>query len=113
MAISSISALVGGGRQTHYTPTKAGILSLMQSCAVALGKHKIRCNAILPGTIATQMNEEDLSDPEKRAYIEGRTPLGRIGDVKDMAGPAVFLGSDLAGFVVGLFLTFSRFDIGS
>ena len=39
--------------QTHYTPTKAGVLSLMQSCAIALGPHNIRCNAVLPGTIET------------------------------------------------------------
>ena len=49
IGISSISALVGGAQQVHYTPTKAGVLSLMQSCATALGKYGIRCNAILPG----------------------------------------------------------------
>jgi len=81
IGISSISALAGGSQQvyvpdsvsgtfylllfptlSHYTPTKAGILSLMQSTAVALGKYNIRANAILPGTIATDINKEDLSD---------------------------------------------------
>ena len=74
IGISSISALVGGGLQTHYTPTKAGVLSLMQSMAVALGKYKIRCNALLPGTIKTQLNEEDLNDDKKREYMESRVP---------------------------------------
>ncbi|KAI4863124.1 NAD(P)-binding protein [Hypoxylon rubiginosum] len=102
IGVSSISALVGGGRQTHYTPTKAGVLSLMQSCAVALGEHGIRCNALLPGTIRTQLNDEDLADDGKRAYMEGRIPLGRTGDPRDMAGPAVFLASDeLSGYVTG------------
>ncbi|KAI1442625.1 3-oxoacyl-reductase [Annulohypoxylon stygium] len=102
IALSSISALVGGGLQTHYTPTKAGVLSLMQSCAVALGKHGIRCNALLPGTIRTQLNDEDLADDGKRAYMEGRIPLGRTGDPRDMAGPAVFLACDeLSGYVTG------------
>ncbi|KAI1408373.1 3-oxoacyl-reductase [Hypoxylon sp. FL1857] len=102
IGLSSISALVGGGRQTHYTPTKAGVLSLMQSCAVALGAHGIRCNALLPGTIRTQLNDEDLADDAKRAYMEGRIPLGRTGDPRDMAGPAVFLASDeLSGYVTG------------
>jgi L-rhamnose 1-dehydrogenase len=64
---------------SHYTPTKAGILSLMQSCAVALGKYNIRCNSILPGTIATDINKEDLSDLKKREYMERRTVLGRLG----------------------------------
>ncbi|KAI0846963.1 NAD(P)-binding protein [Daldinia vernicosa] len=102
IGLSSISALVGGGQQTHYTPTKAGVLSLMQSCAVALGSHGIRCNALLPGTIRTQLNDEDLADDAKRAYMEGRIPLGRTGDPRDMAGPAVFLASDeLSGYVTG------------
>lgn len=102
IGVSSISALVGGGLQTHYTPTKAGVLSLMQSTAVALGKYNIRCNALLPGTIKTQLNEEDLNDDTKRAYMEGRIPLGRTGVPKDMAGPAVFLASEeLSGYVTG------------
>lgn len=77
IAISSISALVGGGQQTHYTPTKAAILSLMQSCAVALGPWGIRCNAILPGTIQTAMNQVDLADVKKREYMASRCSLGR------------------------------------
>ncbi|OCL14095.1 short-chain dehydrogenase/reductase-like protein SDR [Glonium stellatum] len=101
IGISSISALVGGGRQAHYTPTKAGVLSLMQSAACALGRHGIRCNALLPGTIRTQLNEEDLADDEKRRYMEGRIPLGRTGVPADLAGPAVFLASGLSGYVTG------------
>ena len=77
IAISSISALVGGGEQCHYTPTKAALLSLMQSCAVALGPYGIRCNAILPGTIQTAMNEADLQEPKKRAYMASRCSLRR------------------------------------
>ena len=94
IGISSISALVGGGLQTHYTPTKAGVLSLMQSMAIALGKEKIRCNAILPGTIKTQLSEDDMKNDVKRNYLEARIPLGRVGDTVDIAGPAVFLGCD-------------------
>jgi len=102
IGISSISGLVGGGQQTHYTPTKAGIISLMQSMAVALSKHKIRCNALLPGTIKTQLNEEDLSNEEKKKYMETRIPLGRTGEPSDLAGPAVFLACEqLSGYVNG------------
>ncbi|RKF53851.1 L-rhamnose-1-dehydrogenase [Golovinomyces cichoracearum] len=102
IGISSISALVGGGLQTHYTPTKAGVHSLMQSMAVALGKYRIRCNSLLPGTIMTQLSEKDLEVKEKREYMESRIPMGRIGEPKDLAGPAVFLASEeLSGYVNG------------
>lgn len=101
IGILSISALVGGSRQTHYTPTKAGIVSLIQSTACALGPFGIRCNAILPGTIQTVLNEEDLKDQAKRTYMEGRIPLGRLGVTQDIAGPAVFLASDMSGYMNG------------
>jgi L-rhamnose 1-dehydrogenase len=101
IAVSSISALVGGEYQTHYTPTKAGLHSLMQSAAIALGRHGIRCNSLLPGTIQTDINKEDLADPAKRRYMEGRIPLGRLGVPEDMVGPAVFLASDMARYVTG------------
>jgi len=101
IAVSSISALVGGEYQTHYTPTKAGVHSLMQSAAIALGKHGIRCNSVLPGTILTDINKEDLADPAKRAHMEKRVPLGRLGQPDDLAGPIIFLASDLANYVTG------------
>jgi L-rhamnose 1-dehydrogenase len=101
ISVSSISALVGGGMQTHYTPTKAGQRSLMQSLAIVLGPHGITCNSVLPGTIQTDMNDEDLADPQKREYMEGRIPLGRLGQPDDMAGPVVFLASDDARYVTG------------
>jgi len=101
VAISSISALVGGEMQSHYTPTKAGVHSLMQSCAIALGRYGVRCNSVMPGTIATDINKDDLSDPAKRAYMEQRIPLGRLGEPDDVAGCVVFLASDLARYVTG------------
>lgn len=101
IGVSSISAYVGGEYQTHYTPTKAGVLSMMNSLAIALGKHGIRCNAVLPGTIQTDINKDDLSDPQKRAYMAGRVPLGRLGVPEDLAGPVIFLASDMARYVNG------------
>lgn len=101
IGISSISALVGGAYQAHYTPTKAGILSIIQSTACALGPYGIRCNALLPGTIRTALNDEDLSNDEKKKYMEKRIPLARLGQPEDLAGPAVFLASDLSKYVNG------------
>lgn len=101
IAVSSVSALVGGEYQTHYTPTKAGVHSLMQSASIALGRHGIRCNSVMPGAILTDINREDLSDPVKRERLEGRIPLGRLGDPTDIADPIIFLASDLARYVTG------------
>ena len=100
IAISSISKLVGGEFQSHYTPTKAAQHALMQSAAIALGRHGIRCNSVLPGTIVTDLNRADLT-PEKTAYFNQRIPLGRLGQPDDIAGPVVFLASDLARYVTG------------
>lgn len=101
VATSSISALVGGGMQTHYTPTKAGVHSLMQSVAIALGPHGIRCNSVMPGAILTDLNRDDLSDPDKLAYFEKRIPIGRLGQPDDVADCVVFLASDMARYVTG------------
>lgn len=101
IAVSSISALVGGEYQTHYTPTKAGVHSLMQSAAIALGRHGIRCNSVLPGTILTDINKDDLADLDKRRSMESRVPLGRLGEPDDLAGPIIFLASDMARYVTG------------
>jgi L-rhamnose 1-dehydrogenase len=101
ISISSISALVGGALQTHYTPTKAGVHSLMQSLAIVLGPKGITCNSVMPGAISTDINKEDLSDPEKRASFEHRVPVGRLGEPDDIAGPVVFLASEAARYVNG------------
>jgi L-rhamnose 1-dehydrogenase len=90
----------GVGNETSNS-TNAAILSMMQSEACALGKYGIRCNALLPGTTRTQFAAEDLTNAEKLKYVETRTPLGRVGDPDDLAGPAIFLASDLSKYVTG------------
>lgn len=102
IGISSISALQGGGLQVHYTPTKAAVLSMIQSMAIALAKDNIRCNALLPGTIHTQLADADMANDVKRKYLEHRIPMGRVGRPEDLAGPAVFLGCEqMSGFMTG------------
>src|SRR5262245_15391897 len=101
IAISSISALVGAPMQTHYAATKAGVHSLMQSAAVALGSYGIRCNSVMPGAIATDLNRDAWSDPEKRAPLEKCVPLGRWGVPEDVAKVVAFLASDMASYVTG------------
>jgi L-rhamnose 1-dehydrogenase len=100
VSISSISAWVGGARQVHYTPTKAGVSSLMKSLAIVLGPKRIRCNAVLPGVIRTDINRQDLT-PGKTKYFEERIPVGRIGEPDDVADVVAFLLSDEARYVNG------------
>jgi len=73
--------------------------------ACALGKYGIRANALLPGTIETQLNAERLKvegEEGERARIAGRIPLGTVGRPGDVAGPALFLAcGELSGFVNG------------
>ncbi|KAI5271081.1 L-rhamnose 1-dehydrogenase [Aureobasidium subglaciale] len=94
-------ALLGGKQQVHYTPTKASVLSMMQSAACALAEHKIRCNALLPGHTRTPMSADDLANPEKLRAVNERIPLGHVAEPDDMAGPAVFLASDMSSYVTG------------
>ena len=99
--ISSISSIVGGEFQTHYTITKSGLNGLVHSLAIVLGKHGILVNSLEPGTILTDINAEDLSNMEKRKYMESRTALKRLGLPEDMVEPALFLLSDQNTYVTG------------
>ncbi|MEM0135655.1 MAG: SDR family oxidoreductase, partial [Thermoplasmatales archaeon] len=73
----------------------------MHSLSIVLGKHGILVNSLLPGTILTDINKEDLSNPEKRHYMENRTAIKRLGTPEDMVGPALFLLSDDNTYVTG------------
>lgn len=101
ISLSSISALVGGKLQTHYTPTKAGVRSLMQSLAIVLGPYGITCNSILPGSILTDINRDHYADTAIFEGDVGRIPLGRLGNPEDIAGVAAFLASDDARYING------------
>lgn len=101
ITIGSISSIVGGEQQAHYCSTKAGINLLTASMAIALGPHGITCNAILPGPIETDINRDDLAQPERREYFIRRTPLRRIGAPEDVAGPVIFFATDDSAWCTG------------
>lgn len=104
IAISSISAEFGGSTQAHYCASKAGINLLVKSMAISLGPHGITCNAVLPGTVETDLNRHVLTDPETCAYWSTRTPLGRIGTPEDIVGPVLFFAGDDSNWCTGSML---------
>jgi len=104
IAVSSISAEFGGSQQAHYCASKAGINLLVKSMAISLGSHGITCNAVLPGTVETDINREALSDPEVRDYWLNRGPIGGLGQPEDIAGPVLFFASDDSAWCTGSML---------
>jgi len=85
-----------------YTTSKHGVLGFTRSLAAELGKDGVRVNAIGPGMIETMINAEARAkNPDMVANVMRHTPLGRPGRPEDIAGPAVFLASDMSAYVTG------------
>jgi NAD(P)-dependent dehydrogenase (short-subunit alcohol dehydrogenase family) len=85
-----------------YTTSKHGVLGFTRALAAELGKDGVRVNAIGPGMIETKINAEARAkNPDMVANVMRHTPLNRPGKPEDIAGPAVFLASDLASYVTG------------
>ena len=85
-----------------YTASKHGVFGFTKALAAELGKDGVRVNAIGPGFIETAINEKvRASNPELVKTFLSHTPLGRTGKPEDIVGPAIFLASDLAGYVTG------------
>jgi L-rhamnose 1-dehydrogenase len=103
---SSVSAEFGGEMQAHYCPTKGGINQLMKSVAIAAGKYGITSNAVMPGTVVTDINKDALkADPNLKKYFIKRTPLGRLATPEDVAAAMLFFASEDAACVSGATLT--------
>jgi NAD(P)-dependent dehydrogenase (short-subunit alcohol dehydrogenase family) len=85
-----------------YTTSKHGVLGFTRALAAELGKDGVRVNAIGPGLIETPLNEKvRANNPELVKIFLDHTPLGRTGKPEDIAGPAIFLASDLSAYVTG------------
>jgi gluconate 5-dehydrogenase len=84
-----------------YNASKAAIIALTKSIAVELGESGISCNAIAPGVIETPLSAHYFEDEAMVTALRANSPLGRWGQVGEVAGPAVFLCSDAASFVQG------------
>jgi 3-oxoacyl-[acyl-carrier protein] reductase len=105
-SIVNISSLVSGtfapATGAVYSATKAAVDAVTRSLSKELGPRKIRVNAINPGMVETEgLHSVGFAEGEFRTHIENQTPLGRIGQVQDIAPAAVFLASDDAAWITG------------
>jgi glucose 1-dehydrogenase len=99
--MSSVHDIIPWAGHVNYASSKGGILMLMKSLALEVAPKKIRVNAISPGAIATDINEEVWSDEEQRKALLKLIPYKRIGKPEDIAKAALWLGSDDSDYVTG------------
>jgi 3-oxoacyl-[acyl-carrier protein] reductase len=97
--ISSVVGVKGNAGQSNYAASKAGIIGFTKSIALELGSRNIRCNAIAPGFIETEMT--DVLAPETVQSWRDAIPLKRGGTTEDVANAAVFLASDMSAYISG------------
>jgi glucose 1-dehydrogenase len=99
--ISSVHEVVPWRRFSHYCASKGGMKLFTQSVAYELAPHGIRVVSIAPGAIATPINKDVLENPEARRKVEEEVPLGRWGQVSDVANAVAWVSSDQAEYIVG------------
>lgn len=97
--LSSVVGIRGNAGQSNYAASKAGIIGFTKSIAQELGSRNIRCNAIAPGFIETEMTGE-LGEEVMKEWLKS-VPLGRPGTAEDVANAVLFLASDLSAYVSG------------
>jgi 3-oxoacyl-[acyl-carrier protein] reductase len=99
--VASTAAVRGEPFHSHYAASKGALLALTKSLAVELALANIRVNCVAPGWVDTDMCTEVFADPEFREKVRQSIPLKRIPPPEDIAGPILFLVSDLAVHITG------------
>jgi 3-oxoacyl-[acyl-carrier protein] reductase len=102
--MSSIVGVRGNAGQSSYAASKAGIIGFTKSIALELGSRNIRCNAIAPGFVETDMTHY-LKDGEGAAEFLKKIPLGRFGKAEEIANTTLFLASDMGSYITGQVLS--------
>jgi NAD(P)-dependent dehydrogenase (short-subunit alcohol dehydrogenase family) len=100
----SLTSFVAFSEVAAYNASKSGVRMLTETLAVEWARHNIRVNALAPGVFRTPLNTRVLDIPERLEAILRRTPMGRIGNLEELVGAAVFLSSDAASFITGVTL---------
>jgi len=101
VTVSSTAGQRGEALHSHYAASKGGIISLTKSLASELGPYGINVNCVAPGWVDTDMSAEPLRKPRELARIVAGIPLRRVASADDVAGPILFLASDLARHISG------------
>jgi NAD(P)-dependent dehydrogenase (short-subunit alcohol dehydrogenase family) len=99
--IASMLSFFGGARNPGYSASKGGVVQLTRSLAIAWAADRIRVNAVAPGWISTPLTQPLQNDVKRSAELISRTPLGRWGRPEEVAGPVLFLASELSSFITG------------
>jgi len=99
--VCSVQSELGRPNIAPYAATKGAVKMLTKGMAIDLGPHGINVNGLGPGYFRTELNEKLVADPQFNAWLVGRTPNRRWGEVDELAGAAVFLASDASRFVNG------------
>ena len=98
--MSSIVGIRGNAGQSSYAASKAGIIGFTKSVALELGSRNIRCNAIAPGFVETDMTHYLKEGEGAKAFLE-KIPLGRFGSGEEIANTTLFLASDMSSYITG------------
>ena len=98
--MSSVIGEMGNAGQSSYAASKAGVIGFTKSIAKELGSRNIRCNAVAPGFVETDMTSY-LQEGEAADKYKAGIPLGRFGTTEDIANVSLFLASDLSSYVTG------------
>lgn len=101
--ISSIMGLASKDERNAYSATKAALIGMCKATAQDLGAYGVTCNCIAPGPFLTDLPGKMLTDAQKKTFAD-RTALGRWGDPRELAGPALLLASDAGSYITGTVL---------
>ncbi len=101
--VASMLGVVGSGqvRQAAYAAAKGGQVNLTRELAAQWARRGVRVNALAPGWFPTEMTGDMFDDDRSMKWLRGRTPMGRGGELDELAGPLLFLASDASSFVTG------------